>query len=200
MMPLSSLEKAYIPQIETHPAPLPPLKNHPLILEIGPGRGDFLFQLAEENPRHFILAIEYKNRRYEKLVQRIEKRRLANVLLVKGEARFVLKSYLKDILFEKVFILFSDPWPKKRHAKHRLIEAEFLSLLSRLMCPGGELIVTTDDESYAQWMQREFEKVPCLLPTDKKGQYPTIFETFYAQKWKGEGRSLNAFCFVNGPY
>ena len=186
-------DQTYKPEIATYPSPLPSWDGKQLILEIGPGRGDFLFQLAEENPDHLVFAIEYKNKRFEKLITRIEKRKLTNVVLIKGEAHYVLKKFLKEILFEKVFILFPDPWPKKRHAKHRLIESKFLNLLTGFMRPQGELVAATDDKTYAGWMEEEFAKVPTLKKLSSKEPHPKIFETFFAEKWKKMGRKFHVF-------
>ena len=186
-------EIPYVPEILTSPSPLPSFEGKRLILEIGPGRGDFLFQLAEENPEHLIVAIECKRKRYEKLILRIAKRKLENVVLIKGEAQYVLQNFLKNISFEKTFILFSDPWPKKRHAKNRLIKSQFLTLLTQFMTKKADLIITTDDEKYAAWMQEEFEKVPNLKLQNPEEIYPGIFETFFAQKWKEMGKTLQAF-------
>src|SRR3989338_8606608 len=95
-------------------------------LEIGPGRGDFLFWLAEENPLKTVHAIEYKRKRYDKLVRRLETRGLSNVRLYLGDARTVLPVEFPDLSLERVFILFSDPWPKRRHARHRLFQETFV--------------------------------------------------------------------------
>jgi tRNA (guanine-N7-)-methyltransferase len=188
----------FTPEILTSPQPLPHLEGRPIILEIGPGRGDFLFELAQDHPDHWVIAIEYKRKRYEKLIRRIQDRQLNNVLLIKGDARYVLQEVMPPVHFEKVYILFSDPWPKKCHAKNRLIEHRFLTQLQKFMAPEGQLIIATDDLAYAKWMGEEFDKVPQLTLVDTGDHPATIFETFFAQKWKAMGKTLHAFDLRKG--
>ncbi|MBI2980708.1 MAG: hypothetical protein HYY44_00065 [Deltaproteobacteria bacterium] len=153
------------------------------ILEIGPGRGDFLLHLAEERPTEKIAAIEYKRKRYEKLLQRASP--FPNIELYLGDARVVLPEFPEESV-EEVYILFSDPWPKRRHAKHRLFQLPFLENLCRVMKTSGRVVVATDDPSYRTQIEEVFRSAPgfSLLPDFFH------FPTFYAQKWEKEGRSL----------
>lgn len=161
-------------------------------LEIGPGRGDFLFWLATENPTADIVAIEYKRKRYEKLVKRIEKRGLQNIKLYLGDARLVLPQEFAEVSLDKIYVLFSDPWPKRKHAKHRLFQQGFLEDVFRVLKPGGEIFIAHDHPDYKNWIQGLFSQYVSSFAFNAE-ELPIL--TFYAEKWKNEGRSLYAFSY-----
>lgn len=161
-------------------------------LEIGPGRGDFLFHLAVENPLTIVVGVEVKRKRFDKLATRVEKRELKNVRLVLGDARFVLPQEFVDEEFEKIFILFSDPWPKRRHAKNRLFQMGFLKELLRVLKPGGRVYVAHDDPKYVSQIQTIFRDFSASFVSHDDG---VEFTTFYADKWKKEGRSIRSFSY-----
>jgi len=165
------------------------------ILEVGPGRGDFLLSAAERLPDKKLVAIEIGKKRHFKMIPRIEKKGLTNILLIQGNARVVLPRFFKPETFEKIYVLFPDPWPKKRHIPHRLMSVEFITLLSNNLRPGGELYFATDFWPYANWVVDNVKQVPHLqslgapyfTTIDKIAYYsPSFFE----QKWRDEGRAI----------
>lgn len=160
-------------------------------LEIGPGRGDFLFHLAEEDPLGVIVGVEVKRKRFDKLLVRREKRALTNVELLCGDARFALLQF-PDAEFDKIFILFSDPWPKRRHAKHRLFQTKFVEELSRVLKPGGRIYVAHDDPRYIAQIREVFRRFAGSFVHRDDG---VEFTTFYADKWKKEGRRIWSFSY-----
>ena len=162
------------------------------ILEIGPGRGDFLFHLAETNPSDTVHAIEHKKKRVEKLVKRLEKNKLTNVVLHLGDAKLLLPKEFTDESLSKIFILFSDPWPKARHARHRLFQDSFARELIRVLKLEGQLYIATDDLPYLLEIREVFRKFIDTLAFSPKG---VQFMTFYADKWVKEGRKLYSFSY-----
>ena len=162
----------------------------PILLEIGPGRGDFLIHLAQENPLRPIAAIEYKRRRFEKLLKRIEV--YPQVTLHLGDARTVLPEKFPDASVEETYILFSDPWPKRRHARNRLFQAGFIAELARVLRPDGKILIATDDPRYRDQIEAEFQKNPAFT---RLAEDPSLFPTCYAQKWVKAGRTLFAFAY-----
>lgn len=163
------------------------------ILEIGPGRGDFLFQLAAENPGKTISAIEFKRKRFEKLARRIESKGVPNIHLYLGDARWVLPREFPDESLERIFILFPDPWPKRRHAKHRLFQESFVREIHRVLKPQGEVFISHDDRNYVSQIREVFDRLRPLFQPFEKG---VDFQTFYADKWLKEGRAIDAFSYV----
>ena len=106
----------------------------------------------------------------------------------------MLQEHFTDKPFEKIYVLFPDPWPKKRHALKRLLQTEFIELISRFLKPQGDLFFATDVAWYADWVIencREISSIECVGDpwVDAKslfGYAPTFFE----QKWRAEGRKI----------
>jgi len=160
-------------------------------LEIGPGRGDFLFHLAEENPLATVVGVEVKPGRCEKLAVRREKRGLTNVQLVGMDAKIFLPQCAEDE-FDHIFILFSDPWPKNRHAKNRLFQEKFVAEILRVLKPGGRVYVAHDDPRYIAQIREVFRVFATSFVHKDDG---VEFTTFYADKWKKEGRLIWSFSY-----
>lgn len=164
------------------------------VLEIGPGRGDFLLSEAETHPQTRFVAVEIKKRRFFKLARRVETRRLKNVLLIQGDARIVLPKRFHEGTFEKAYVLFPDPWPKRRHAEMRLLNRDNLAMLARLLKEGGELIIATDALDYLDWVVENAQSVASLERTGLGASgtlpAPNWMPTFYEQKWRDEGRTI----------
>ncbi|MBI2340662.1 MAG: tRNA (guanosine(46)-N7)-methyltransferase TrmB [Deltaproteobacteria bacterium] len=164
------------------------------ILEIGPGRGDLLLAMAEAQPDKKFVAVEIGKKRYFRLIPRIEKRGIKNIFLIRGDARVIIPRYFGEETFEKIFVLFPDPWPKDRHAFRRLLTVEFFWLLGHHLKPEGELILATDVEWYAEWMTENLRRVSVLKnrldPQLFASELPGITPTFFEEKWKNEGRKI----------
>ncbi len=164
------------------------------ILEVGPGRGDLLLSLARALPKKKFVAVEIGKKRHFKLIPRIEKLGLSNVQLYRGDARIVLPRYFDGPTFEKIYLLFPDPWPKARHGLKRLLHTRFVELLTTVLKPGGDLFMATDVSWYAEWAVENADFVPELsnqgdpfVPREALFSYaPTFFE----QKWRAEGRDI----------
>jgi len=131
-----------------------------LVLEIGCGHGHFLTEYAEANPEKFFLGIDLKAKRIRKGESKSHKRQLENLLFMKAEGFECLQSLPDGLLLEQVFILFPDPWPKKRHFKNRLMQAPFLSALAPLMAPEGLLCFRTDHAGYFEWTMQQIALHP----------------------------------------
>lgn len=162
-----------------------------LLVEIGPGRGDFLFWLAESRPDDSIVGIEVRPKRYEKLIRRIEKNGLKNIRLILGDARAVLPDEFATGSVTELYILFNDPWPKRRHTRRRLFQEGLVEEILRITAPGGKVFIATDDPRYKEEIQAFFRLYPPLLFSEDGLHFPT----FYAQKWQAEGRTLYSFSY-----
>ncbi len=163
-----------------------------IVVEIGPGRGDFLFHLARENPRSLICGIERKPDRFEKLVLRRNRLDLGNVWLLQGDARDILPEIFNACVHE-IHIHFSDPWPKRKHHKHRLIQPPFIAACARALVPGGHLFFTTDWPEYSEWTAKLMATVPELQAMyDPVVQLhrTDVFPSYFYKKWIAEGRVI----------
>jgi tRNA (guanine-N7-)-methyltransferase len=155
------------------------------ILEIGPGRGDFLFYLADENKDAKIVAVELKSKRYFKLIDRIKKRGLENVQLIQADGRMVIADIFGAESLNEIHINFPDPWPKRGHTKNRLVNESFAKDCERILAKGGVLSIITDAKFYADDILETFKHTRLTsLPREDNDFFPT----FFAEKWKREGR------------
>lgn len=119
-------------------------------LEIGFGAGEHLISQVERNPRIGMIGCEPFLNGMASLLSEIEKRNLTRIRAQMGDARDVL-----DILgpqsIGRAFLLYPDPWPKKRHHKRRFVSQQSLSQLARVLKPGAIFRVATDIPDYCRW-------------------------------------------------
>ncbi|MEL6374840.1 MAG: tRNA (guanine(46)-N(7))-methyltransferase TrmB [Pseudomonadota bacterium] len=123
----------------------------PVWLEIGFGGGEHLLWQARQNPAVQLIGAEPFVDGVVKVLDQIDRARPAfsNIKLYPDDVRTLLRA-LPDASLSRVFILFPDPWPKKKHVKRRLVSPTTLHLLSRVMRDGAELRVATDIGDYAR--------------------------------------------------
>jgi len=140
-------------------------RSAPKILEIGFGMGDSTAQIARSNPENDYLCIEVHTPGVGSLLKQIEESGLSNIRIIQHDAVEVLKYMLAPGTLDGVHIFFPDPWPKKRHHKRRLIQAEFVALLCERLKTGGYLHAATDWEEYATHILATFSAEPRLANT-----------------------------------
>lgn len=127
----------------------------PLGVEIGFGMGHALLDWAAETPSWQLCGIELYQPGVGALAAGLHREGLAHVCIVDQPAQEVLAQIGADAI-DEVRIFFPDPWPKKRHAKRRLIQPEFVTLLAQVLKPDGLVRLATDWTPYAQWMRECF--------------------------------------------
>ena len=132
----------------------------PLELDLGCGDGSFLVELAKRNPEHNFLATERLMGRVEKVAKKIVRSGLNNTRILRLESHYVLRWLLPPNCASIIYVLHPDPWPKRIHHDRRLIQAEFMEAVHRVLAAGGELRVKTDDKPYYQWMEKVFARCP----------------------------------------
>ena len=172
------------------PTPFRPWKGlrplaGPVGLEIGFGDGRFLAALARENPERLWVGIEVSGHAILKALRRIQRERLFNVMLLKGDARILLATRFTPGAIVEAYINFPDPWPKKRHSPRRLVQEDFISLLASRMAEGAELQIASDHPAIWEGMETLrnlgfFQEVP-----PREGP-----RTKYEEKWLRQGRSI----------
>lgn len=119
-------------------------------LEIGFGASEHLIGQAKANPNTGYLGIEPFLNGVAKAVRGIVENDLFNVRVKRADARDEL-GRMPDAAFDRIFLLFPDPWPKTRHAKRRFVQPDTAQMLARLLKPKGTLRVATDVRVYADW-------------------------------------------------
>lgn len=127
-----------------------PLKPQQLWLEIGFGNGEHLAAQAAAHPEIAMIGCEPFINGVAALMKQIRDQGIENIRVWPDDARVVLDN-LPEQSLDRVFILFSDPWPKKKHHRRRVIQTDTLDKLARLMKDGAELRIATDFPDLAAW-------------------------------------------------
>lgn len=123
------------------------------VVEIGFGMGDSLLSMAKQQPHLNFLGIEVHLAGIGSLVASLHDDAVNNVRVVPFDAVEVFKHYIADDSLAGVQIFFPDPWPKKRHHKRRLVQAEFIRMLVQKIKIGGFIHCATDWQEYAEHMR-----------------------------------------------
>ncbi|MDA1008326.1 MAG: tRNA (guanosine(46)-N7)-methyltransferase TrmB [Planctomycetota bacterium] len=176
-------------------------ESRPFDLEIGSGKGTFLLQQAILEPEIDFLGIEYAGEFYRYAADRVRRHALPNVRLLYADAGEFVRGWLKDGCVRVLHLYFSDPWPKKRHHKRRVVQDGSLIEFHRILRKGGELRIVTDHDALWLWMEEHaqrslhlFERVPFVRPPSAgEGEFVgTNFERKYAR----ESRPFHAMTLV----
>jgi len=162
-------------------------------LEIGFGGGEHLAQQAERHPTAGFIGCEVFENGIVKLLAQIEQRRLDNIRIFADDARWLIAA-LPPASIDRVFILFPDPWPKRRHHKRRLLSRETLDRLAEIMTDDAELQVATDDSDYLCWILERLTGHPAFewlarRPRDWRERPTDWPPTRYEEKARAAGRS-----------
>ena len=171
-------------------------------LEIGFGGGEHLVWQAAHNPQAGLIGCEPFEEGVIKVLSAVATEHLANIRLLPDDGRPLLR-LLPDASIGRAFILFPDPWPKKRHQKRRLLSPDTVTELARILRPGAELRIGTDIGHYAGVILRavlgngDFDW-PVTGPADWRDRPPDWPQTRYEAKALREGRRCYYFRFIRG--
>ncbi|MGH3941658.1 MAG: tRNA (guanosine(46)-N7)-methyltransferase TrmB [Pseudonocardiaceae bacterium] len=140
-------------------------RRAPVVLEIGSGMGESTATMAAAAPEVDHLAVEVYQPGLAQLLLRAEHAHLTNLRLLRGDAQELLTQRIAPASLHGVRIYFPDPWPKRRHTKRRLVNQEFVTLVTSRLAPGGTLHLATDWEPYAVQMRAALAGEPTLRNT-----------------------------------
>ncbi len=169
-----------------------------VVLEIGFGRGDFLYSRAKQDSDTLYIGVEVFLSGVAKLLRRMvnydnqNRPEPENILISTEDIRKVLAELLPEGSLDRVYVLFPDPWPKKRHHKRRLLKRDFIGLLESRLKKGADIVVATDSEDYAEEIYQNFTSsgFNCV---DK--DLIEVLSTKYAQKAQDKGHRIFSFRF-----
>ncbi len=169
-------------------------------LEIGFGGAEHLVWQAEHHPDVLMIGSEPFEDGVIKALAAIEEKHLANVRIHPDDVRPLIRA-LPDASLSRAFILFPDPWPKRKHAKRRLVSPHTLDLLARVMRPGAELRIATDIGDYARTVLLAIRGEPrfrwtATTPKDWRERPADWPGTRYEAKAIREGRRRYFFKFM----
>ncbi len=162
-----------------------------IILEIGFGNGENTSFLASKNPNALIVASEVYLSGIGSLLNNIAKNSLKNIKIFDQDVRELLFK-LPYKIFDEIYIICPDPWPKARHHKRRLIQHDFLKILAKVLKKNGTAYISTDWENYAESIEEELEKTKdqfSFTQISNEGMPITRFQ----QRAIKEGRPIYTF-------
>ncbi|MGI8841666.1 MAG: tRNA (guanosine(46)-N7)-methyltransferase TrmB [Caulobacteraceae bacterium] len=155
----AALMEILLPKIAMPPGPFDPAALAPgpaeVWLEIGFGGGEHLAAQAARRPDVLFLGAEPFTNGVASALRHVDEFRLENVRLHAGDGRD-LTAALPPGSLDRLFLLFPDPWPKRRHHKRRLVAADFIAEAARILRRGGRLRFATDWADYANWTLERF--------------------------------------------
>ncbi len=131
--------------------------DNPVRIEIGMGKGKFLYTLAAANPDINYIGIEKYSSVLLRAVQKMEEAELPNLKFIRMEAEELTEVFDRGEV-ERIYLNFSDPWPKDRHAGRRLPSARFLERYDAVLAPEGRLEFKTDNRQLFDFAVEELEK------------------------------------------
>ncbi len=150
------------------------------VLEIGCGNGHFLTAYAAAHPDRLCVGLDLRLERIEKARRKRDRAGLGNLRFLRCDAMDFLRELPPDARLHDIYMLFPDPWPKKRHHKNRLLKTALLDELAARAGQGSRLFFRTDYKPYYDEAAHLVAAHPawCLLPPGPFGfEHPTIFQS-----------------------
>jgi len=164
-------------------------------VEIGFGNGEFLVHLAREHPERLVVGIEMSLTSVLKAARRAQREDLANVRLLHGDARFLVRESFADEAVDRIYMNFPCPWPKQRHARRRVTASGFASGLAAVLSLGGEFSLCTDEGWYAEEVRHILSRHPALEVLSFVVNPPHAVTTKYERKWLASGKDIFTVTF-----
>ncbi|MBQ9543552.1 MAG: tRNA (guanosine(46)-N7)-methyltransferase TrmB [Clostridia bacterium] len=172
----------------------------PVRAEIGCGKGAFAVGMAQKYPDVNFVAVERVPDVIMLATEKAKASGVENLIFILGDASGVTGSF-GDGEIEKVYLNFSDPWPKKRHAKRRLTAPPFLALYERILKPGGELVMKTDNDGLFDFSLEQLDLCGWrLIGSERdlhaKAQREDDVMTEYESNFVSQGKNINRLVAV----
>ena len=128
-------------------------------IDLGCGSGSFVMQLAKAYPDRQFFAVDVMIGRLRSVESKCRLNDINNIQIYRSEAWHLFDIHLPDNSIDRLHVLCPDPWPKKRHAGHRLLNSEFLSRTFNKLKPGACLHLATDHVPYFEQMKQEVSHI-----------------------------------------
>ncbi|MDM4141444.1 MULTISPECIES: tRNA (guanosine(46)-N7)-methyltransferase TrmB [Mycobacterium] len=186
--------------------PEPPLdtrawfgRQAPVVLEIGCGSGISTLAMAKEEPGIDVVAVEVYRRGLAQLLCAIDRDKVSNIRLIRGNAVDVLQRLIAPGSLTGVRVFFPDPWPKARHHKRRFLQPGTIGLIADRLLPGGVLHIATDHAGYAEHIAEVGAGEPRLRPADPDGALAISVKrptTKYETKAQEAGSAVTEFIWL----
>ena len=136
--------------------------DHSIRIEIGMGKGKFLHELAKENPEINYIGIEKYSSVLLRAIQKMETDPLPNLRFIRMDAEEISEVFAEEEI-DRIYLNFSDPWPKERHAKRRLTSRQFLERYDKILAPEGTVEFKTDNRPLFEFSLEEVKEAGWVL-------------------------------------
>lgn len=160
--------------------------DHPIHLEIGMGKGNFLIENAKRYPEINFIGIEKYDSVMVRAIEKLEEEALPNIRLIRMDARSIEEVFSKEI--DIIYLNFSDPWPKDKHEKRRLTSDFYLDKYDLIFKNKAKIIQKTDNRKLFEFSIKSYVKhhyqIEDLSLSLHEDDYPLNIMTEYEKKWK----------------
>lgn len=168
--------------------------DHPIHVEIGMGKGTFITTLAQQNPDINYIGIEKYSSVLIRAIAKQEELMLPNLYFIRMEAEYIADVFAPEEV-ERIYLNFSDPWPKDRHAKRRLTSKEFLARYDRILAKDGVVIFKTDNRNLFEFSLEQIPEAGWTLVDHTYNLHNSEFAegnimTEYEMKFVAEGKPI----------
>lgn len=164
--------------------------SYPIHMEIGCGKGKFIYEMAKNNPNINYIAIEKYDSVLLRVLEKIENETIPNLKLVVLDASN-LKNYFSSAEISRIYINFSDPWPKSAHQKRRLTYKSFLESYAYILKSEGEIFQKTDNRKLFEFSLQSFSEQGWILSNISLDLHKDALEdnimTEFEEKWSKLG-------------
>ena len=179
-------------------------RKAPVWIEYCTGNGAWIAEKALAHPELNWIAVEKRFDRVQKIWSKMKNFSLNNLFIVCGEALTFTKTYVPDHSIDGVYINFPDPWPKCKHAKHRLLQDTFVAEMARACAPHAKTTIVTDDDHYTSRICEAMLAGSLWAPVFPEPYFITEWEgygsSYFEQLWREKGKTIHFMQFSKpGP-
>lgn len=176
--------------------------NNHIHIEIGMGRGDFVIGMAKLHPDINYIGIEIYDSVIYKAIKKLEEENLSNIRLVRLDATNIEEVFDKEV--SRIYLNFSDPWPKKKHTKRRLTSQEFLNRYDKIFKDKKEIYQKTDNNDLFEFSMESLQEHGYELSEVTRDLYSDMIEgnvaTEYEKKFVKNGTKINRLVAKTGDF
>lgn len=173
--------------------------DHPIHIEVGMGKGQFIIEMARRNPEVNYIGIEKYSSVLVRAVEKLEDFEQDNLRLIRMDAENIEEVFDKDEV-DRIYLNFSDPWPKDRHAKRRLTSTRFLERYDNILTPEGRVMFKTDNKDLFDFSLEQVEEAGWILENHTYDLHHSEYNegnvmTEYEKKFSEMGNPINMVRF-----
>lgn len=168
--------------------------DHPIHIEVGMGKGQFIIEMVRRNPEVNYIGIEKYSSVLVRAVEKLEDFEQDNLRLIRMDAENIEEVFDKDEV-DRIYLNFSDPWPKDRHAKRRLTSTRFLERYDNILTPEGRVMFKTDNKDLFDFSLEQVEEAGWILENHTYDLHHSEYNegnvmTEYEEKFSAKGNPI----------